>query len=159
MSNPRSAEFTKVNSRLDFNTICGVIHRAIPETVKDGRFIIESDLSSSSDTIAPISSAPPSGFIPKMDLPRIKPPRLSLPSLNVPKLKHLHGHLKTPRVGTPMLLIPWKHDEESSAEKMERFKKGVQKMLNFVKVIGKIDKYISERTRIVIDKLSKTFAE
>lgn len=49
--------------------------------------------------------------------------------------------------------------EDSSAERMERFKKGIQKMLHVVKVMGQIDQYLSERTRIIVDKLTKTFAE
>lgn len=49
--------------------------------------------------------------------------------------------------------------EESSAERMEKFKKGVQKMLHVVKVLGQVDHYLTERTRIVVDKLSKTFAD
>lgn len=164
MSRSRSAELLRSNSRHDVNSFCNLIQRAIPQAVKDGQFIIEPDhdLDSHSDSIAPVAVAPPSSFIPKL-LPKIKPPRLSMPGLNVPKLKpSFHNSLRAPKIGSPMSFHRFpklRYEEDSSAERMEKFKKGVQNMLHFVKVLGRIDQYISERTRIVVDKLTKTFAD
>ena len=164
MSRSRSGELLRSNSLYDVNSFCNLIQRAIPQAVKDGQFIIEpdQDLDGQSDTAAPVVIAPPSSFIPKF-LPKKKPPRLSMPVLNVPKLKPiLYNSLRAPKIGSPMpfhRLPKLRYEEESSAERMEKFKKGVQNMLHFVKVLGKIDQYISERTRIVVEKLSNTFAD
>ncbi|CAH0713946.1 unnamed protein product, partial [Brenthis ino] len=157
----RSSELLKSNSRFDVNSFCNLIHRAIPQAVKDGQFIIEPDFDQDGqgDTTAPVAVAPPSSFIPKL-LPKLKPPRLRVPGLNVPKLKpSIHSSFRAPKVGSPMPFPRLRYEEESSAERMEKFKKGVQHMLHFVKVLGKIDQYISERTRIVVDKLARTFAD
>ncbi|CAH2093767.1 unnamed protein product [Euphydryas editha] len=161
MSNSRSSELFRSNPRFDVDSFCNLIHNAIPQVVEDGKFVVESDLDQEgfSDTMAPVAVAPPSGFIPKLPFPKLKPPRLRMPKLNVPKLKPYHGSLKPPKIGSPMSFSNLRFTEESSAEKLEKFKKGVQKMLYFVKVLSKIDQYVSERTRIIVDQLSRTFAD
>ncbi|XP_050353093.1 uncharacterized protein LOC126775302 [Nymphalis io] len=163
-SNSRSAELFRSNSHFDVDSFCNFIHNAIPQVVKDGKFVVEPDLDQEglSDSLAPVAVAPPSGFIPKLVFPKLRPPRLRTPTLNtvnVPKLRPFHGTLKPPKIGSPMSFPSFRYEEQSSAERLEKFKKGVQKMLHFVKVLGKIDQYISERTRIVIDKLTKTFLD
>lgn len=138
-----------------------MIQKAIPKAVKDGRFVLvngDTDQAVLGNAYAPMSVAPPNGFIPKFS--KLKMPRLKVPRINVPTLAAPERAYSAPRVGSPMTLSSYRDsEEESSAEKMERFKKGVQKMLHVVKVLGQIDQYLSERTRIIIDKLSKTFAE
>lgn len=113
-----------------------------------------------SDTQVPKSVAPPEGFIPKLALPRFKTPKLKIPKIKVPVLRG-QDEYPAPRIGRPMSFASLRSssEDETSAERMEVFKKGVQKMLHVVKVLGQIDQYLSERTRIVIDKLSKTFAD
>ena len=155
----RSSKYNR-NSRLDVDSFCSLIHNAFPKAVQDGKFILiePDDQMGYSDTQVPISIAPPAGFLPS--IPKLKIPKLRIPSLNVPKLKEYHGPFTPPRIGSPMTSTAvMRIGEESSAERMEQFKKGVQKMLHFVKVLGQIDQYLSERTRIIVDKLTKTFAE
>lgn len=154
----------KSKSESDFSVsdFCSMIQKAIPKAVKDGRFVLvnsEPDQGGFGNTLAPMSVAPPNGFIPK--LPKLKAPKLKVPMLNVPNLGVPDRAFSAPRLGSPMAVASFREsdDEESSAEKMEKFKKSVQKMLHVVKVLGQIDQYLSERTRIIIDKLSKTFAE
>lgn len=148
--------------RVNLNSFCNLIHNAIPKAVENGKFIlIDEDLDQDgfSDTQVPTAVAPPTGFIPMLGLKKLKGPRLRVPNLNVPKLQ-ARGGQKAPRVGSSINITPFVINEEhSSAEDMEKFKKGVQKMLHFVKVLGKIDQYLSERIRIVVDKLAKTFVE
>lgn len=157
----RSTELSRSRTHFDISSFCDLIHRAIPETVEDGKFVIPPDYDQVgySDSEAPVAVAPPRGYIPP-GLPKFRPSRLGIPKIDVPKLTPtLHGH-KPPKLGPAMTFRKLKYDEEeSSAERMEKFKKGVQKMLNVVKVIGKIDQYLSERTRIIVDKLTKTFAD
>lgn len=116
------------------------------------------------DTFNPISVPPPKGFKisghlentnskPRFKLPRLKIPKISVPNLKSPSILPRHA---APTVGDSMIYSIDKLTEESSAEKIEKFKKGIQKMLHVVKVIGQIDQYLSERARIVIDKVSKT---
>ncbi|KAG7303512.1 hypothetical protein JYU34_012037 [Plutella xylostella] len=150
----------------DVNSFCQLIHNSIPKAVKDGKFMIkeESDMDQSgfADTLMPIAIAPPQGFpIPRLNLPRLRLPRLRVPRINVPRLlPQLEGPMAPPRLVSTMSIPRLREvEEETSAEKMEKFKKGVQKMLHVVKVLGQVDQYLSERTRIVVDKLSKTFAE
>nr|XP_026488855.1 uncharacterized protein LOC113395485 [Vanessa tameamea] len=161
ISNSRSAELFRSNSHFDVDSFCNLIHNAIPQVVKDGKIVVEQDLDQDGlgDSLAPVAIAPPSGFIPKLRFPKLKPPRLRTPMLNVPKLRPFQGALKPPKIGSPMSFRPLRYEEQSSAERLEKFKKGVQKMLHFVKFLGKIDQYLSERTRIVIDKLTKTFVD
>ncbi|XP_039751894.1 uncharacterized protein LOC120627857 isoform X2 [Pararge aegeria] len=159
----RSAELSRSfsSSRFDINSFCNLIHRAIPEAIKDGKFVTlpEADQVGHSDTVAAVAVAPPRGFIPP-GLPKLRPSRLGTPRIDVPKLRPILHGLKAPRIGPTMSFRQSRYeDEESSAERMEKFKKGVQKMLHVVKVIGKIDQYLSERTRIVVDKLTKTFSD
>ncbi|XP_045769947.1 uncharacterized protein LOC123870646 [Maniola jurtina] len=157
----RSAEFSRSNSRFDINSFCDLIHRAIPEAVKNGKFVTgqEDDQVGHSDTVAPVMAAPPRGFIPP-GFPKLRPSRLGTPKLDVPKLRPMLHGLKAPKIGPAKSFRRLRYEEEeSSAERMARFKKGVQKMLQVVKVIGKIDQYLSERTRIIVDKLTKTFAD
>lgn len=158
----RSPEYNK-NAGLDVNSFCSLLHNAIPKAVQDGKFLLldpDPDLDGYSDTQVPIAIAPPRGFIPTLQLPTLKVPKLKIPQLKIPKLQASVGSHKAPRVGSSMtfksVIVP---EEDSSAEKMEKLKKGVQKMLHFVKVLGQIDHYLSERIRIVVDKVSKTFAE
>ncbi|PZC83622.1 hypothetical protein B5X24_HaOG207605 [Helicoverpa armigera] len=151
------------NSGLDVNSFCNLIHNAFPSSIQDGKFILiePEDQTGYSDTQVPIAIAPPAGFIPGLGIPKLKIPQLRLPALDIPKLKeHSGSRYKPPRVGSPMISTSvMRVSEDSSAERMEKFKKGVQKMLRVVKVLGQIDQYLSERTRIIVDKLTKTFAE
>ncbi|XP_047511823.1 uncharacterized protein LOC125054141 [Pieris napi] len=149
------------NTDLDMDSFCNLIQKAIPKAIEDGKFIIEpntDDLTVDSNNIISSAVSPPSGFIPRFSKPKVS--KLKIPRLNSPRLKPLEIG-KAPKVGAPMKLSMLRKvlDEETSAERMERFKNGVQKMLHVVKVLGQIDQYLSERTRIVIDKLSKTFME
>lgn len=115
-----------------------------------------------SDTLVPMSAPPPEGFIPKFSLPKFRVPKLRVPKINVPTLRaQEYSPFSVPKVGSSMYFSPLRSstEEESSAERTEKFKKGVQKMLHVVKVLGQLDQYLSERTRILIDKLSKTFAD
>ncbi|KAJ8713075.1 hypothetical protein PYW08_008379 [Mythimna loreyi] len=157
-SSYRSSDYTR-SSRLDVDSFCSLIHNAFPKTVRDGKFILiePDDQMGHSDTLAPISIAPPPGFT--QTIPKLKIPKLRIPSLNVPMLKEHPGSFKPPRIGSPMTTAVMKIGDESSAEKMEKFKKGVQKMLHVVKVLGQIDRYLSERMRIIVDNLTKTLAE
>ncbi|KAL0818127.1 hypothetical protein ABMA28_008653 [Loxostege sticticalis] len=145
----------------DFDSFCSLIQKAIPKAIKDGKILLineDEDQDGLGNALVPISLAPPNGFIPKF--PKLKTPRLKIPKINVPTLAAPERTFSAPRVGSPMIFSKLREpEEESSAEKMEKFKKGVQKMLHVVKVLGKIDQYLSERTRIIIEKLSKTFAE
>ncbi|KAJ8711420.1 hypothetical protein PYW07_008662 [Mythimna separata] len=147
----RSSDYTR-NSRLDVDSFCSLIHNAFPKTVQDGRFILiePEDQTGHSDTLAPISIAPPAGFIPS--IPKLKIPKLRIPSLNVPMLKEHPGSFTPPRIGTPMTTAVMRIGDESSAEKKEKFKKGVQKMLH---VLGHIDRYLFERMRIIFEILTK----
>ncbi|XP_041971444.1 uncharacterized protein LOC121727599 [Aricia agestis] len=160
-SSSRSAEL-RGNSRFDMDSFCSMIQRAIPKAIKNGKFILrDSDQAGAGDTQAPVAVLPPGGFIPKlMSLPRRNIAKLGVPKLPVPKLRPNNGKLP-PKVGNPMTFASLRDsdEEQTSAERMEIFKKGVQKMLHFVKVLGQIDQYLSERTRIIVDKLSKTFAD
>jgi hypothetical protein len=148
-------------NNFDIGSFCDLINHAIPKAVKDGRFILAEERSSDQETIGnsfvPISVPPPKGFIPS--LPTLKPPRLSIPKLNVPTLLSQKKSTLAPKVGSPMAFPKLRMNEESSAERIDKFKKGVQKMLHIVKVLGKVDKYISDRTRIIVDKLAKTLTE
>ncbi|XP_026760159.2 uncharacterized protein LOC113519297 [Galleria mellonella] len=167
--NLKSKSYTKgyLDSRrdsLDVDSFCDLIHGAIPDAIRDGKIVLEdseSDQDSFENTHVPISLPPPKGFIPDIPLPKFKVPKLGIPKFKVPNLRTtLDGPLSPPKVGSAMLFTrPKDYEEESSAERLEKFRKGVQKMLHVVKVLGEIDQYISERTRIVVDKLSKTFAE
>lgn len=154
----RSSDYNR-NSRLNVDSFCSLIHNAFPKTVQDGKFILiePDDQTGYSDTQVPISIAPPAGFLPT--IPKLKIPKLRIPSLNVPMLKEHPGRFTPPRIGSPMSTAIMRIGEDSSAERMEKFKKGVQKMLHVVKVLGQIDQYLSERMRIIVDKLTKTFAE
>ncbi|XP_028036543.1 uncharacterized protein LOC114247720 [Bombyx mandarina] len=147
--------------RFDVDTFCDFIHSAIPKSVRNGKFIsneYEIDQYGFSDTQIPTAVAPPRGFVPS--IPKLKLPKLKVPVIKVPKLKSSYANISPPIIKTPVFLPTIREiDEESSAEKMEKFKKGIQKMLHVVKVLGQIDQYLSERTRIVIDKLSKTLAD
>ncbi|VVC90464.1 unnamed protein product [Leptidea sinapis] len=153
-------------SRSDTNnggdSFCNLINNAVPKAVKDGKFVLDTNDDQIGYSNAPVNEAvaPPSGFIPKLQFPKLKKPKLGVPKMSIPKLKP-RGPIKAPRVGVAMPFAAMRKaiDEESSAERMERFKKGVQRMLRFVKVLEQFDEYISERTRIIIDKLSKTLAE
>ncbi|CAH2986143.1 unnamed protein product [Chilo suppressalis] len=151
-----------VHSDLDMRSFCSLINSAIPKAVEDGRFILledRDDQEGFGDTLFPISVAPPAGFIPK--LPNLRPPRLRIPKLKVPTLSFHEKTLLTPKLGSfrspKVFAARASPDEETSAERMEKFKKGVQKLLHVVKVLSKVDQYLSERTRIIVDKLSKTF--
>ncbi|KOB75391.1 Arp2/3 complex p21 subunit [Operophtera brumata] len=152
---------SNTNSRFDVNSFCSLIHNAIPTAVKDGRFVVvdDTDQSGFSDTQVPMSVAPPKGFIPKLQ-PRFRTPKLNVPKIKVPELRANHEY-SAPRIRRPMSFSSLRSSSEdvTSAERMEAFKKGVQKMLHVVKVLGQIDQYLSERTRIIIDKLAKTFAD
>ncbi|XP_047999257.1 uncharacterized protein LOC125236480 isoform X2 [Leguminivora glycinivorella] len=150
----------------DVSSFCDLIHNAIPKAVQDGRFVVadqdDMDQEGYGDTQSPISIAPPKGYIPKLGLSRINKPKLRIPAIKVPRLDHaLNKPLKPPVLGSSMIFKTYRdsYEEPTSAEKMEQFKKGVQKMLHFVKILGQVDQYLTERTKIVIDKLSKTFAE
>ncbi|XP_063628640.1 uncharacterized protein LOC134800094 [Cydia splendana] len=150
----------------DVNSFCDLIHNAIPKAVQDGRFIVadqdDMDQEGYGDTQSPIAIAPPKGYIPKLGLSRINRPKLRIPAIKVPRLDlALNKPIKPPVLGSPMIFKTYRdsYEEPTSAEKMEQFKKGVQKMLHFVKILGQVDQYLTERTKIVIEKLSKTFAE
>ncbi|KAJ2942972.1 hypothetical protein O0L34_g15162 [Tuta absoluta] len=148
-------------NQVDVDSICTILHRALPKSVNDGKFILigeSTDQSHASNDLTPITITPQRGF----KKPRIKVPNFK--DFKVPRLKPPSSTRKlfAPRVGAPMLfpsLRARQREETSSAERMEVFKKGVHKMLHVVKVLGQIDQYLSERTRSVIDILSKTFAE
>ncbi|XP_072934797.1 uncharacterized protein [Epargyreus clarus] len=160
----KTAELFHHKSQFDVNSFCDMIHKIIPKAVKDGKFIVESaeDQVGYSDTQTLRAVAPPQTFIPTLGFSKLKAPKLSVPKIKVPKLGiPSHNPLKPPSVGSAMSFPTFKNivEEETSAERMEKFKKGVQKMLHVVKVLGQIDQYLSERTRIVVDKLSKTFAD
>ncbi|XP_073948519.1 uncharacterized protein [Choristoneura fumiferana] len=160
------AKASDKKGKFDVESFCDLIHNAIPEAVKDGKFVVvddaDMDQEGYGDTQVPIAIAPPSAFIPKLGLPKLKKPKLRIPTINVPKLSvPVNKPLTAPRLGSTMSFRTYRdsYEEPSSAEKMEEFKKGVQKMLHFVKVLGQVDQYLTDRTRTVIDKLSKTFAE
>ncbi|XP_052738820.1 uncharacterized protein LOC112055347 [Bicyclus anynana] len=161
---PISAEISRNSPHFDINSFCDLIHRAIPEAVKDGKFVRapNDDQVGYSDSLAPVVVAPPRGIIPS-GFPKFRPSRLGTPKFDVPKLRPLMQGLNAPKIGPAMTFKTssprYYVEKESSAERMEKFKKGVQKMLHVVKVIGKIDQYLSERTRIVVDKLTKTFSD
>ncbi|KAI5632209.1 hypothetical protein NE865_15080 [Phthorimaea operculella] len=129
-----------VPNQVDVDSICTIIHRALPKSVNDGKFILigeSTDQSHASNDIAPVTILPPKGF---------KQPRIKVPNFKVPRLKppSTTRKLFAPRVGAPMLfpsLRARQREETSSAERMEVFKKGVHKMLHVVKVLGKIDQY------------------
>ncbi|KPJ07767.1 hypothetical protein RR48_03480 [Papilio machaon] len=153
------------SSHFDVDSFCAMIQRAIPKAVKDGRFLPSSqdyDMAGHADSQSPIAISPPKGFIPNLGLNKLTTSKLGIPKINVPKLKPVTRKLgSAPSIGAAM---PFKSlkvniEEESSAERMEKFKKGVQKLLHVVKVLGQIDQYLSDRTRIVVDKLSKTFGD
>ncbi|KAM3959535.1 LOW QUALITY PROTEIN: uncharacterized protein ACR2FA_006468 [Aphomia sociella] len=154
--------FTKgYQDSLDVDSFCNLIHSAIPKAIRDGKVILveSEDQDGFGNSHVPISLPPPQGFIPDIPLPKFKVPKLGSPKIEVPNLRKLLDRpFSPPRVGSAMSFSRRNdYDEESSAERME--KKGVQKMLHVVKVLGQIDQYLSERTRIVVDKLSKTFAD
>lgn len=157
----RSSEYDR-NSRFNVDSFCNLIHNAFPKAVQDGRFILiePDDQAGYSDTHVPMTIAPPTDFIQRLGIPKLKVPKLRIPSLTVPNLKEQPGPYNPPRIGSPSIVSSiMKPGEVSSAERMEKFKKGVQKMLHVVKVLGQIDQYLSERMRIIVDKLTKTFAE
>lgn len=156
---PKAVEYD--NPRFDVDSFCGFIQKAIPKAVKAGKFRPTGDQTGYSNHQVPIAIAPPRGFVPKLGGPRFRGPKVKIPKLSVPKLRRLNGYFAPPTVGSPMSITSFRDsaDEESSAEKMEKFKKGVQKMLHVVKVLGQIDQYLSERTRIIVEKLSKTFGD
>ncbi|KAG6461423.1 hypothetical protein O3G_MSEX012615 [Manduca sexta] len=159
---PRASSELFSNRRFDVNSFCNLIHSAIPKAVQDGKFILldpDVDQIGYSDTQVPISVAPPEGFIPKLALTKWKRPKLKVPTMKVPRLRPQSDMLSLPRLGSISLPILGDPEEESSAEKMEKIKKGIQKLLHVVKVLGQVDQYLSERTRIVVDKISKTLAE
>lgn len=161
----RSSDELFDSSRFDVNSFCSMINRAIPKAVEDGRFVLVEpgqDQIGYGDSQTPVAISPPQGFVPKLGLHRLKSPRLGIPKMSVPKLKpSSRGTKPAPTLGAPMSFATFRSnpDEESSAERMEKFKKGVQKLLHVVKVLGQIDQYLSERTRILVDKLSKTFSD
>ncbi|CAK1590490.1 unnamed protein product [Parnassius mnemosyne] len=153
-------------SNFDVDSFCSMIHRAIPKAVKNGRFVLiepDYDQAGYADSQIPVAMSPPKGFVPRLGSHRLKVPKLKIPKISVPKLKpSLREPISAPSVGAPMSFSLFKQDndkEASSAERMEMFKKGVQKMLHVVKVLGQIDQYLSERTRILVDKLAKTFSD
>lgn len=149
------------DDRFDVNSFCRLIHNALPRAVKDGKFILiepEMDQSALGDTPNSVAVPPPAGFaIPRL-LPRL---RLRIPKIKVPKLRSMSRGPSAPRLRSSVVVPRYKDsvEEDSSAERMKRFKKGVQKLLRVVKVLGQVDQYLSERTRIVVEKLSKTFAD
>ncbi|XP_063541244.1 uncharacterized protein LOC134750082 isoform X2 [Cydia strobilella] len=156
----------KNKGTFDVNSFCDLIHNAIPKAVQDGRFVVadqdDMDQEGYGDTQSPIAIAPPKGYIPKLGMSRINKPKLRIPAIKVPRLHvALHKPIKPPVLGSSMIFKTYRdsYEEPTSAEKMEQFKKGVQKMLHFVKILGQVDQYLTERTKIVIEKLSKTFAE
>lgn len=152
---------SNTNSRFDVKSFCSLIDNAIPDAVKDGRFVDVDNMDQTgfSDTQVPLSVAPPQGFIPKLQT-RFMTPKLKVPKVKVPVLRS-QDEYSAPRIGRPMSFSSLRStpEDKTSAERTEAFKRGVQKMLHVVKVLGQIDQYISERTRIVVDKLSKTFAD
>ncbi|XP_013141719.1 PREDICTED: uncharacterized protein LOC106105810 [Papilio polytes] len=153
------------SSHFDVDSFCAMIQRAIPKAVENGRFLPtpqDYDMTGYADSQAPVAITPPKGFIPNFGLNKLKISKLGIPKINVPKLKPITHKLgSAPSIGTPMKFksLKVKIQEESSAERMEKFKKGVHKLLHVVKVLGQIDQYLSDRTRIVVDKLSKTFGD
>ncbi|CAH1641261.1 unnamed protein product [Spodoptera littoralis] len=152
----RTSDF-KSNSHLDVNSFCNLIHNVFPKSIQGGKFLLiePEDQIGYSDTQVPISIAPPPDFM--ENLRRI--PKLRIPgTFNEPRLKEWRGPFSPPRIG-PSILPTSVMKVDSSAERMERFKKGVQKMLHVVRVLGQIDQYFSERMRIIVDKLTKTFGE
>uniref|UniRef100_A0A2H1V668 SFRICE_002730 n=1 Tax=Spodoptera frugiperda TaxID=7108 RepID=A0A2H1V668_SPOFR len=147
----RSSDY-EGNSHLDVDSFCNLIHDVFPKSIQGGKFLLiePEDQIGYSDTQVPISIAPPPDFM--ANLRRI--PKLRIPTFNGPRLEERPGPFSPPRMlPTSVMRI------DSSAERMERFKKGVQKMLHVVKVLGQIDHYFSERMRIIVDKLTKTFGE
>ncbi|CAK1541510.1 unnamed protein product [Leptosia nina] len=159
----RSSEILNDNSNSDIDSFCDLINNVVPKGIKDGKFVLpesrsDEDLIGNSNAPIGAALAPPSGFIPKFSSkPKI---RLKTPKINTPKLIP-HANIRAPKLSAPMSFPSLRKvlHEDSSAERMERFKSGVQKMLHVVKVLGQIDQYLSERTRIVIDKLSRTFMD
>ncbi|CAG5024553.1 unnamed protein product [Parnassius apollo] len=127
-------------SNFDVDSFCSMIHRAIPKAVKDGRFVLiepEYDQAVYADSQVPVAMSPPRGFVPRLATHGLKAPKLRIPKISVPKLKpSLRVPISAPSVGAPMSFTVFKQgnaEEESSAERMEMFKKGVQKMLHVVK--------------------------
>ncbi|XP_053617275.1 uncharacterized protein LOC128679218 isoform X2 [Plodia interpunctella] len=149
-----------LDGRFTVNSFCNLIHNSIPKAIHDGRVIFLEDQDGFGNSHVPISMPPPEGFVPKLELPKFRVPKLKIPTMKVPTLKLHSDNLKAPRLGSAMKIPTFRYEEEdSSAERMEKFKKGVRKMLHVVKVLGQIDQYLSDRTRIIVDKLSKAFAE
>ncbi|KAH9645598.1 hypothetical protein HF086_005247 [Spodoptera exigua] len=154
----RSSDY-KGNSRLDVDSFCNLIHDVFPKSIQGGKFLLiePEDQTGYSDTQVPISVAPPPDFMASwLQKPQI--PQLRIPTFNGVRFKQRPGPFAPSRMGTSMLPTSVMRID-SSAERMEKFKKGVQKMLHVVKVLGKIDLYLSERMRIIVDKLTKTFGE
>lgn len=160
------------DKHFDVDSFCGLLLRAIPRAIKNGKFIRledrDQDLIVDSDNHVPISVPAPRRFFEtnpsnhKWERPRNRTPKLKIPTIDVPKLKSANvPRLAAPRIANSVIMPIYRgsHEDDSSAERMERFKKGVQRLLHVVKVLGQVDQYLSERTRIVVDKLSKTFAE
>lgn len=144
---------------------CNLIHSVLPKAIKNGRFVLiepDEDQIVLGDTLTPVSIAPPNELFQRTGVHRFKSPKLRIPKINVPTLHPRNISPIAPRIAgleqNSKIPTPTYSEEESSAEKLEIFKKGVQKLLQFVKVLGKIDQYLSERTRIIVDKLSKTFS-
>lgn len=158
--NEKSANLFK--NGFDVESFCTLIHSAIPKAVEDGKFVEPgTDQFGYSDTQVPIAVAPPEGFVPTLKFPKSRLSKLKIPVMKVPKLRpYTEKRFRTPSIETYVPFTTLKDtEEESSAEKVEKFKKGLQKLLHIVKVLGQVDQYISERTRILVDKLSKTLAE
>ncbi|KAJ0172971.1 hypothetical protein K1T71_011147 [Dendrolimus kikuchii] len=160
----KSRQFEQRQGNMNMNSFCNLIHSALPKAVKNGRFILiepDQDQTGLGDTISPIAIAPPKEFLTRTGIHRFKQPKLKIPRINVPTLRPRDMSPLAPRIASPMYVPSsrYSEEEESSVERMEIFKKGVQKLLHFVKVLGKIDQYLSERTRIIIEKLSKTFSD
>ncbi|KAL4712359.1 hypothetical protein ACJJTC_001520 [Scirpophaga incertulas] len=156
---PKRKSTSKLPKNRFSQSLCDTIDHSIPKAIENGHFILEQefDLDAEGNSLIPISVSPPNGFIPP--LPKLRSSILHVPRMKVPKLRALDKSLNAPKVGNHIFSKYRADEEESSAERMERVKSMVERMLHLVKLLDKVDRYLSDRTRIIIDKLSKTLAD
>ena len=51
---------------MNVDSICSLVHAAIPKAVKDGRFVLKEDQQGEGDEERGVFVAPPRGFLPKL---------------------------------------------------------------------------------------------
>ncbi|GBP54619.1 hypothetical protein EVAR_35881_1 [Eumeta japonica] len=161
-----------------FKEFCRAVLKTLPRPEEDGKVsgrvaftnAVQDQQEAGTDEII-ISTLPSRDFlirkiqVDNKGLPRLRTPIVKRPKIKVPKLEE---SLQSPEF-LPATVVDERpyakfkdrmlKDEASQTERMENFKKGLQKMLHIVKVLGEIDHYLSDRTRIVIDKILKVLSK